>query len=222
MIPMKNAIGFFMMPKKAGSLITGWHFPSSAEFLTLINELGGASVAGKHLKESGTAYWNDDLGDNSSGFNGRGVGWRLNTGMFGYIKFLTNFHSTDDYQLYSDYYLGMVSTGDYANYTEIQNIILDKARGYSSRLLKNNSSNPGSVIDIDGNIYSTVKIGSQVWMAENLRVTHFNDGTPIPLVTDNTVWHDLTTPGMCWYDNDVANKAIYGGLYNWYFGNHGL
>lgn len=71
--------------------------------------------------------------------------------------------------------------------------------------------------DIDGNIYNTVTIGTQVWMKENLKVTSFNDGTPIPLITDNTEWRILSSPGYCWYKNDEAAYAgTYGALYNWY------
>ena len=69
----------------------------------------------------------------------------------------------------------------------------------------------------DGREYKWVKIGNQVWMAENLAATKYNDGTAIPLVTDNTAWKNLTTPGYCWYNNDEAGyKNTYGALYNWY------
>jgi uncharacterized protein (TIGR02145 family) len=81
-----------------------------------------------------------------------------------------------------------------------------------------NDGAPGEqVTDIDDNTYNTVFIGDQIWMAENLKVTKQNDGTDIPLVTDNTSWVDLTTPGYCWYDNDHITYAnTYGALYNWY------
>jgi uncharacterized protein (TIGR02145 family) len=73
------------------------------------------------------------------------------------------------------------------------------------------------VTDFDGNIYNTLTIGTQVWLAENLKTTKYNDGTPIPLVTDNTEWSNLTTPAYCWYDNDSsAYSETYGALYNWY------
>lgn len=75
----------------------------------------------------------------------------------------------------------------------------------------------GTVTDIDGNVYKTVLIGTQVWMTQNLKTTMFKDGTAIPLVTDKTVWPNLKTPGYCWYDNDETTfKATYGALYNWY------
>ena len=72
------------------------------------------------------------------------------------------------------------------------------------------------VLDIDGNSYNFVLIGTQLWMADNLKTTKFNDGTTIPLVTDDLTWNSLATPGCCWYKNDIVNKNIYGVLYNWY------
>jgi len=73
-----------------------------------------------------------------------------------------------------------------------------------------------NLADADGNRYNIIEIGTQWWMAENLKTTKFNDGTIIPLITDNSVWPTLTTPGYGWYDNDITNKDIYGALYNWY------
>jgi len=73
-----------------------------------------------------------------------------------------------------------------------------------------------TVTDFDGNIYYTVTIGTQVWMAGNLKTIKYNDGTAIPLVIDNDAWAALLTPGYCWFNNDNANKAIYGALYNYY------
>jgi len=70
--------------------------------------------------------------------------------------------------------------------------------------------------DADRNNYTTVRIGTQVWMAENLKATKFRDGTLIPLVTENSGWHLNTTPAHCYYDNDHTNYIVYGGLYNWY------
>ncbi len=72
-----------------------------------------------------------------------------------------------------------------------------------------------NITDMDGNIYHTVKIGSQYWLVENLKTTKYNDGTPIPMVTDSTAWNNLQTPGYCWYNNDSTYKNPYGALYNW-------
>jgi len=59
-------------------------------------------------------------------------------------------------------------------------------------------------------------IGTQVWTNINLDVTIYRDGTPIPQVSDPTAWANLTTGAWCYYNNDPANEAIYGKLYNWY------
>ena len=88
---------------------------------------------------------------------------------------------------------------------------------------KDNVNPPANTIsDINGNIYHTVTIGTQVWMVENLKVTKYNDGTAILLVTDNSGWANLTTGGYCWYSNDEATyKNTYGAIYNWYTLNTG-
>jgi len=79
------------------------------------------------------------------------------------------------------------------------------------------------IVDAGGVRYSTVQIGTQCWMAENLATTKYNDGTDIPLVTDNTVWANITIPAYCWYNNDsVAYGNTYGALYNWYAVNTGV
>jgi len=76
------------------------------------------------------------------------------------------------------------------------------------------------VTDAEGNIYKTVIIGTKVWMAENLKVTKFNDNTDITLASDAAAWIALTGPGFCWYNNDPDfNKPVYGALYNWYAAN---
>jgi uncharacterized protein (TIGR02145 family) len=80
----------------------------------------------------------------------------------------------------------------------------------------------GSVADIEGNRYKTILIGTHLWMAENLKTGTYNDLTPIPLVTNETEWSLLTTPGSCWYNNDSSSyNTVYGKLYNWYTVNTG-
>lgn len=74
-----------------------------------------------------------------------------------------------------------------------------------------------SVTDYDGNEYKTVQIGTQIWMAENLKTTHYADGTAIQLVENGTDWVLLvhSAKAMCYYDNSITNKDEYGALYNW-------
>ena len=76
----------------------------------------------------------------------------------------------------------------------------------------------GSISDKDGNKYKTVQVGTQTWMAENLKTTRFNDNTIVPLVTNTNDWDNLTGPGLSWYNQD---SVAYGGLYNWYAVNTG-
>ena len=73
-----------------------------------------------------------------------------------------------------------------------------------------------TITDVDGNVYTSVTIGTQEWMSENLRTTKYSDGTPIPNVTVNTEWGNLSTGAWCNYDNSSSNDATYGKLYNWY------
>ncbi|MFA4907308.1 MAG: FISUMP domain-containing protein [archaeon] len=74
----------------------------------------------------------------------------------------------------------------------------------------------GTVTDIDGNMYRTVRIGSQWWMAENLKVTHYQNGDALPNVTDNAAWFWLNSGAYCNYGNNATNSDTYGRLYNWY------
>lgn len=86
---------------------------------------------------------------------------------------------------------------------------------------KDSDSN-NTIKDIEGNVYHTVKIGTQVWMMENLRTTKYNDGTSIPMVTVVSKWANLNSAGFCWYDNDsIEFGDTYGALYNWYAVNTG-
>lgn len=82
----------------------------------------------------------------------------------------------------------------------------------------------GFVIDIDGNIYRIVTIGTQDWITQNLKTTRLNDGTPMTNVTDPYEWgstwgstyqYPVANGFYCWYENDITNKNIYGALYNW-------
>jgi len=81
---------------------------------------------------------------------------------------------------------------------------------------KDENAEPKVLKDADGNMYNTVKIGTQEWMVENLRTTKYNDGQSIPYVTGASEWAALATPGYCWFNNETANKDPYGALYNWH------
>ncbi len=76
--------------------------------------------------------------------------------------------------------------------------------------------------DHEKNNYPVVQIGTQIFMAENLKSTVYSDGTAIPYVADSMQWIGLTTPGYCYYgNNEAAHKNLYGALYNYYAASHG-
>ncbi len=87
--------------------------------------------------------------------------------------------------------------------------------GYGNEVSFNTNSE--IVTDYDGNEYPVVVIGDQTWMADNLRVTHYSDGTAIPLVENNTMWDNLsdTEEAYCWNGNNATTGSTYGALYSW-------
>jgi len=91
-------------------------------------------------------------------------------------------------------------------------LLLNKISALENSLIMSGSY----VKDIDGNLYGTIKIGNQIWMIENLRTTKYNDGTPIPNVTDANAWIVLNTGAYCDYNNTPSNSSTYGKLYNYY------
>jgi len=80
--------------------------------------------------------------------------------------------------------------------------------------------NSSCCVDIDGNSYETIIIGEQEWMAENLKVTHYNNGDAIQYVhsesSEPDVWENLSTGAYGYYNDDLSHQETYGNLYNWY------
>jgi uncharacterized protein (TIGR02145 family) len=76
---------------------------------------------------------------------------------------------------------------------------------------KDEKANDSNAVNIP-----SITIGTQTWTLKNLDVAVYNDGTPIPEVTDPAKWATLTTGAWCYFKNDLANGATYGKLYNWY------
>ena len=100
-------------------------------------------------------------------------------------------------------------------------VFLKSATEYTVRVVASNKAGEvapevkfttAAVSDVDGNYYGAVQIGTQIWMTSDLKTTHYRDGSAIPNVVDNAAWSQLTTGGMCYYQNDVKNTP----LYNWY------
>ena len=108
----------------------------------------------------------------------------------------------------SDQYYVQVTADNFETYTQYNLEIKDNA-------VENFVINR-TVTDIDGNVYRTVKIGDQWWLAENLKVTHYRNGEDIQIVTIDSVWANQTTGAYCAYDNDSSNADTYGYFYNWF------
>jgi uncharacterized protein (TIGR02145 family) len=309
---------WYAVSDNRGICPTGWHVPSQAEFITLREYLGGASVAGGKLKLTGTTFWlNPNINaTNESGFSAVGGGTRNSGGSYTVLNQIGFFWSSTE-----NLEFDVVNNGGGTGLS----VVSFKTTGYSVRCLKNaegdlnqslnlklnisdtstmlnpylrkvdamvnvetdpvfNTSiakgisgidtaywnrklntadtsnmlgnyrtglnskvnisdtstmlNPylrksdsiiadlqnqdkllqsfSNVIDIDGNSYKTLKIGQQIWMAENLKTTKYRNGEAIPTALTDVAWANTTSGAYAIYNNDIANDAIYGKLYNWY------
>lgn len=109
-----------------------------------------------------------------------------------------------------------ISVGNYTVELTVSNIAgINSTTKSISVAPRSNSNIYGSVSDAEGNIYKTVSIGTQVWMAENLKATKYVDGLPIPNIKDASAWSSLQTDAYCIAYNDTNNYNIYGNFYNW-------
>lgn len=86
---------------------------------------------------------------------------------------------------------------------------------FASLLLPIVTANTTATIQND-KPYKTVKVFDQVWMAENLNVSTYRNGDPIPEVQDEKEWKKLKTGAWCYYENKTENGTIYGKMYNWF------
>ncbi|MEA3460847.1 MAG: FISUMP domain-containing protein [Bacteroidota bacterium] len=119
--------------------------------------------------------------------------------------------NTADYEV-GEYALGALAVDDDDKYdSDNITILLDSPGGFNPDLTY------GTMSDFEGNTYATIDIGGQVWMAENLRVTHYADGTPITELSDDAEWDALTADAQvyCWYENLSSNEDTSSVLYTW-------
>jgi uncharacterized protein (TIGR02145 family) len=116
-----------------------------------------------------------------------------------------------------DYLLQAFNTSisDSITFSAVQNVIVDED-GLNVGVIITCTPAFGTVIDINGNIYITVNIGNQLWMAENLRSANFANGELITNVSDDSEWINLSNSAWCSYDNIGSNDGLYGKLYNFY------
>lgn len=172
----------------------GFHVPTNDEYNALVSFLGGQLVAAGKMKEAGTAHWSppNTGANNSSGFTALPGSSRRWDGVFdGDLGTDANFWSSSYAPTSGDGYAVSMDNegGDIAN-----NFEMEAERGLSIRCMQNSGSNPGQFMDKrDGKVYKTIEIGTQTWMAENL---------------------NLDTAGSWVYNDDEANAATYGRLYD--------
>lgn len=190
---------------------TGWHVPDNTnDFDPLIAYLGGTSVAGGKLKETGWSLWNypNTGATNAVGFNSRPSGSRQHTtGMFLNIRLFANYLSKELYTADAYHALStMYMLPELSGYT---NVTHHKGVGNSIRLVKDSTTltngQTGTYVGNDGKVYRTICIGTQEWLADNLAETKYRNGDAIPEVTNNAEWAALATGALCAYNNDWNN-----------------
>lgn len=186
---------------------SGWHIPSISEINTLVSNCGGSSVAGLHLKSANPAYWYDNPGLDTYGFDFRGEGRRqYSTGAFN--SFLRNGQIWSSTIIYTSYawLLQVQNSVDYPNtaFTAFND-------GKALRYIKDDST-LSDCIGNDGTIYPAVKIGSQVWTTLNSIETQYRNGDSILNITDSSTWTSTSSGAWCCYNNDCTNSADYPSL----------
>lgn len=183
----------------------GWHIGNDTEWFQLFTDLGGITVAGGKMKLPGTILWMppNTGANNSSGFSARAAGARdAITGEFS----VTNKQQASWWSV-TDFVTSAREISITYNSTYIFTGAVDFKYGLNLRAFKDDPldwQEGDTVIDIDGNIYATCKIGNQVVTVGNLKVTRFNDGTPLPVIEDDAEWISQTKAAMCWYKNTPA------------------
>jgi len=185
---------------------TGWHVPSRAEWDELITAVSNSAKSictttnWSYSVFSG-APGNDPSTNNSTGFSATPSGARShNSNTFKYITEEGLYHTT-----YLSGSITLVKFLEAYNPT-IREVGMYTYQGASLRLIKDDATLVSTVTDYDGNVYSCVKIGNQVWTTSNFKCRYYNDGTSIPEEQDQTTWDALTTGARCVYMNYSASK----------------
>jgi uncharacterized protein (TIGR02145 family) len=201
-----NLYNWFAVSDPRNICADGWHVPTKTEFETLVTSVGGSSVAGGKLKETGFSFWQSPNAGatNDFGFNGRGAGLRYhNTGVYDSILLSLDLWSSTD-------------TGGSPYVLELHHHLDDSFvfatypnAGLSVRPIKDSTTlAPGEVgtyTGNDGSVYQTICIEGKECLSENLRETKYRNGDTIPEITGNTAWKNLTTGALCAYENNWNN-----------------
>jgi len=177
----------------------GWHIPSNVEWSTLFTTISPSG--GGKIKEMGYTHWlSPNTGaTNMYGFNCVGAGFRKEIYDFLLLRFDCWFWSSTWVSGYNQAFVISFNS----DLPAVGNLIYTS--GGSLRCIKDNSTDTGSVTGNDGTVYPTVKIGDQVWMAQNSVETKYRDGSVIPEVRDYTAWIGLTSGAWCYPNNNASN-----------------
>jgi len=197
----------------------GWSVPSFDDFYSLSEFLGDTENSGGKLKENSMKFWyNPNVGaTNEFGFNGRGSGLRskiFSNSYFTYLNKVSCYWTQDGIDTGAGFY--------FLNYNSsaFTRGLSSPEDGMSVRLFRTateleqdlpDGTACANYIGNDGKVYRTVKIGTQVWTADNLAETKYANGDQIPNVPDNLQWATLNTGAFCAYNNDESNAFTYTG-----------
>lgn len=189
-------------------LPSGFFIPSLSVWNDLITIAGGPGTAGQRLKSllGWTSVYPGDTNDLN--FNATGTGVRVTAEFNGesqttyFLASGTNGAEHDGVIFRYDVPNAIVLTAGAGGIPRTHGVSIRGVRSVTAEeLLLADGASAGIVKDYDGNCYRTVKIGFNVWMADNLKTTHENDGTPLVQVQDQTAWAALTSPAYCYYNN---------------------
>jgi len=178
----------------------GWHIPTNAEVLTMTNYLGAWQTCGGKLKEVGTVYWQSPNtgASNSSGFNFRGAGSVGGTGVSSLLNqqgFIWCIDGTTALQCsYNSEARAIPGVG---------NLCLS-VRPVKDTPTSLTNGQSGTYQGNDGKVYRTICIGTQEWLADNIKETKWRDGSLIEIVANNA-WIALTYGIATYYNNDPSN-----------------
>lgn len=200
----------------------GWHLPSQNEWSFLHKYIG--NYAGSNGQTDNEYVYLKMLDKGSSGFNAMPYGKPITFLAKSYPSIpRCDFWSSTEQMISGAYAFRMISCSEAGGLDRGAGLsTASKSEGLSVRLF-HDYKGVDSLILVDNNLsskdsieYPTVKIGDQVWMKENLKVTHYRNGDPIDIVTEAKAWETLTIGAYCWHNNDTCFKTPYGALYNWY------